>query len=321
MSARFGIVTVLLVGLLASRAAWAGNDDDARAALRRGLAAFGRGDAATALAEYEQAKKLAPEANAPFLYAAEALEKLGRHGEAAANLEVYLAKNPDVSDAADVRARIAAIRAAHFPGTVRVQTEPNDARIRVDDGEEREAGIVTLPAGRHRIEARAAGRKTSTREIDVVGDKEAVVALMLAQEEPPPRSVAPVAPDASREGATSAESHGWGWHETGYAVAGTGGAFVVVGLLLDTIALNGAINDYRDASDRGDVAAASTARDDVSSFRSLTVASYATGAVLVGSGLAIAFLVPAAGGHGSKRASILPWATTAGGGLTLGGHL
>src|SRR3954454_18426042 len=88
----------------------AADDDEALAAMRRGVAAFGRGDAEEALREYESAKRAAPVANMPYRYAAEALVSLHRYRDAVESLEGYLAKKPDVGDADEVRAQIARLR-------------------------------------------------------------------------------------------------------------------------------------------------------------------------------------------------------------------
>ena len=62
--------------ILRGGTAYADDADAARAAMRRGLEALERHDATTALVEYETAKRLVPAANAPYYFAASALESL-----------------------------------------------------------------------------------------------------------------------------------------------------------------------------------------------------------------------------------------------------
>jgi tetratricopeptide (TPR) repeat protein len=108
--ARAVIFCGIAAALFAAPAARADAKSEARDAVRRGLQAFARGDAAAALAEYEHAEQLVPDANLPYRYAAEALAALERWDEAIASLERYLAIRPDVSDADAVRARIIELR-------------------------------------------------------------------------------------------------------------------------------------------------------------------------------------------------------------------
>src|SRR3954470_18417041 len=101
------VAVALAIALASGKAA--ADDDEALAAMRRGVAASGRGDAEEALREYEAAKRAAPLANMPYRYAAETLLSIGRYREAVENLEAYLAKRPDVGDAQDVRVLIARV--------------------------------------------------------------------------------------------------------------------------------------------------------------------------------------------------------------------
>ena len=92
--------------LLVAHPIAAADENSARDAVRRGMAAFARGDAQAALLEYEAAKQLAPDANAPYLFAAEALAALGRWPDVVANLEEYLRKNPNEIGRASCRERV-----------------------------------------------------------------------------------------------------------------------------------------------------------------------------------------------------------------------
>ncbi len=182
MKRLIAIGCILALGLAAGTAA--ADDEGARAAMHRGVAAFGRGDAEAALAEYESAKKLAPEANAPCLYAAEALIQLQRWGLAIENLETYLQKNPSVSDAEDVRARIAKLRAERLPGRLRVSVDAPSATISIDGKPSGGPATFELSPGKHTVEAQAPNRRPQTSEIVVVGDVEVPLTFDLVAGDP-----------------------------------------------------------------------------------------------------------------------------------------
>src|SRR5262245_779583 len=112
MPGRVGLAIVALAALAAP--AHASTEDDARDAMARGVAALGTGDPARALTEFTLAIQLVPDAPVPHRYAGEALEQLGRWGEAVARYEAYLRIRPDARDADDVRTRLARIRTDHL---------------------------------------------------------------------------------------------------------------------------------------------------------------------------------------------------------------
>lgn len=270
------------IALSLTTPASADDEDEARAAMRRGVAAFARGEADKALEEYETAKRLVPQANAPYLYAAEALVALGRYQEAVANLDRYLAKNPGVSDADDVRGRIAKIKADHYAGRVRINVNADDATVLVD-GEDR--GVVrTLEAkpGHHRLELRASGREPVVQEVEVVGDRDTSVVVSL----PLLRTAEPSlpAPVTSTERPTP-------WPAVGWVTVGVGATTFLVALVVDAAALGPAITDYRDAASRGDPSARALL-DDATSLRTLSVAGYVAGAVLAAGGLGVVLFAP-----------------------------
>jgi len=299
-------MTKRLLGLLAATLvfsftsiAQADDDEEARAAMRRGIAAFGRGDTEAALVEYESAKKLAPAANAPFLYAAEALVKLGRWKEAAENFETYLTKNPNVSDAEHVRVRIAKIRAEHFPGRVKLVANAESVTIWID-GKERGAletprsapppssiGTFELEPGPHKIEARSPARVSATQEVNVVGDTEVSLSFALAD------APAPLPPPVEPKPASST------WRTVGIIGAGTGAAVLVASIIVDAAALGPKIEDYRSAADRGDVSAREL-RDDVDRLQSVVLVGYVAGGLLTAGGVALSFLAPSS----SSRVSV-----------------
>src|SRR5690606_3939764 len=89
-----------------------------------------------ALAEFELAQRLVPQAPVPHRYGALALTALGRYDEAIASYEEYLRIRPDSGDAPAIRARIEALRAEHIEGVVDVLCSPAGALVTVDSASE-----------------------------------------------------------------------------------------------------------------------------------------------------------------------------------------
>lgn len=298
--------------LSASGIARADEEEEARNAMRRGVAAFGRGEADKALEEYELAKKLVPQANAPYLYAAEALVALARYEEAVANLDRYLAKNPSVSDAEDVRGRIAKIKAEHYPGRVKVATNVDDAVVYLDGEAKGAARVLDAKPGAHRIEARAPGRDPVTQEINVVGAQDTTVVLTLAESrvDPPPPLPTPLV----------VNDPGVPWKTIGWVTTGVGATTFLVALIVDGAALGPKIDDYRDAASRADPSAR-TLHDDAVGLRTLSVAGYVAGAVLTTAGLGMVLFSPKASRSSPSAASLSPWVGPSGAGVGLSGRL
>jgi tetratricopeptide (TPR) repeat protein len=283
---RAAITLVFAVTILAlGRPARADDDEDARLAMRRGVAAFGRGDAEQAIIEYESAKRLAPAANAPYRYAAEALASLGRWPEAVTNLEGYLAKNPAVSDASEVRERIAKIRAEHFAAHARIVADAPDAVMTVDGEAKGPPAVIDLAPGKHRIEVTAPGRIAAAQDVTLIGDREATFVFALTTDPGPPQ--VPVVPPTERPRDAGP------WQTIGWASAGVGVATLVTTFIVDAAVLGPKLSDYRDAADRGDVGARAL-HDDASSLRSGVVVGYVVGIVLTLAGTGLVLLAPKA---------------------------
>jgi tetratricopeptide (TPR) repeat protein len=297
---RVRAIAVVLSMLFVATTARADDDEDARAAMRRGVAAFGRGEAEKALEEYETAKKLVPLANAPYLYAAEALVALARYKEAVQNLEAYLAKSPNVSDAEDVRTRIARIKAEHYLGRVKIVSNVAEATVELDNSPKGDVRDLELEPGKHRVELRAPGRVAAAQDIQVVGDRDATLVFTLAEEqkvEPPPRPPPP-------EPTTSP------WRTAGFVATGVGAATLLVTFIVDAAALGPKISDYRAAADRGDPQARSL-HDDAVGLRNGAIAGYVVGGVVTAAGLGIVLFGP----RTTTNVAITPWATPYAGGL------
>ncbi|HVH46620.1 MAG TPA: hypothetical protein VM925_29970 [Labilithrix sp.] len=270
--------------LLHSGAARADDAEAARAAMRRGLEALERNEATTALAEYETAKRLVPGANAPYYFAANALEMLGRWREAKENLETYLAKDPNVSDAAQVQERIARIRATQLPARLLVRvTGSEEAEVFVDGSSKGRPGTIELSAGSHHVEARAPSRVTAAQEVVLVGDAETSITLSLVP--------APVekAPDVTLSVEPRSPSHGW--RTAGWITAGVGTATLATSFLLDALVLGPKIDQYNAASAHADPAARGL-RSEVESLQTVLLTTYVAGAVVAAGGLALILFAP-----------------------------
>jgi tetratricopeptide (TPR) repeat protein len=262
----------------------ADDEADARAAMMRGIAAFGRGQADVAIAEYETAKKLAPDANAPYRYAAEAFVALGRYREAVDNLEAYLRKNASVSDAQEVRAKIVTIKASFYPARLVVRADAPGAAVRIDDEAKGPPGAIEIQPGKHHVEVRAPGYASATQEIVLVGDRDATLVLTLnpAEAKGPTQPVAP-----SRTNPTEPTP----WQTIGWLGVGVGGAAVVTGIVLDLAVLGPKIAAYDAAAANGDPAARDL-RDSANGLQTATLATYLAGGVLAAAGAALLLFAP-----------------------------
>ena len=283
-------VTCLAVALHAH----ASDEDDARAAMRRGAAALQRGDAEAALSEYDAAKRLAPRANAPWFFAAEALAQLGRWRDVVVNLEVYLAKDPTVSDADEVRSRIARVREEHFPARLRVISQGADVTIHVDGEAKGPPGTFELSPGAHHVEARAPAAEPTSRDVDLVGDRESTVELT------PRRAVAGVSPGTADATSGAMRTSSMPWRTVGFAAAGVGVAGLVTTFVIDAAVLGSKVDEYRLASARGDETAREL-RGDVHDLQTAALVGYAVSGAILMAGAALALFAPR-----SSNASIPP---------------
>lgn len=226
-------------------------DDEARAAIKRGLAAYARHEPDNALAEFKRASELVPDANQPHRYAAEALVELERYEEAIDEYQRYLAIKPDVSDADEIKKRIEETR-AKLTGTVTITSSPAGASVFVDNaaspaGTTPLAGLK-LARGPHTLTVRLAGKKDVILSPVVRGGTN--VALACDFTEPGSASKTPEAPPAPPPPK--------GKSPAGWIVLGAGAAIGLGTFAVDAFVLKPKVDDFDAQRNAGDPAALDT---------------------------------------------------------------
>ncbi len=256
------------------------NEASAREAMRRGIAAFGSGDAETALASYLEAEKYVPEANAPYRYAAEALFKLGRYQEAIDSLRKYLALRPNVSDAADVRQQILDIQTEHLPGRIALTCTPKaaqDAAVFVDhslSSAQKCTSELELSPGRHSLRVHLDGYEDLVFRVEVVGNKTKDLIIPLT---------------AARAVKQGIPMRTWGW-----TIGGTGVALLVAGAVCDGL-LGSTVSKFHSATASGG-ADAESLWSQAHELRVLSLVGYGVGGAALATGAAMILL--GGDGHG-----------------------
>jgi hypothetical protein len=280
---RFAVLAIFVAVLGTSSIAGAGESDaevEARAAMKRGLAAFAKRDAETALAEYRKAEALVPDANLPHRYAAEALVELERYEEAIKEYEQYLAIKPDVSDAGEVRGRIEAAR-DKIDGTINLTSSPAGADVFVDGASQR-AGVTPLAAlklrrGQHSIVVRLPGRRDIVLSPTVKGGTTMALAADFGglgaarvedgpTEKPPPKKSSP--------------------RTVGWIVLGGGVTILAASFAVDAFVLSPLYDDFDRKRKEGDPTALDT-KNDVTTLQTTLAIGYGVGAVATIAGAAI----------------------------------
>lgn len=253
------------------------NETEAQAAMERGIAAFGKGDAATALYEYERAMRLVPQANLPYRYAAEALLQLDRPRAAITYLEKYLSINEHVSDAAAVRARIEGLRRERLPSRWKLRAELPGTKVRVDRGALQTLPIeVELAPGEHVLSSEHEGRLTVTEHVQVVGDHPEEHVLVVG-------APLPVGPGLREDPAPGGPSP---LLVTSLATLGVGALTLATSAVLDATLLHAKLSDLDAASARGDANLA-IYKNDASSAKTGVIVGYVAGSALAVAGGAL----------------------------------
>src|SRR5262249_54369650 len=163
-----------------------------------------------------------------YRFAAEALVSLGRWREAVTSLEAYLEKNPNVSDAADVRERISKIRAEHYPAQLHIVVNAQSATVSVDGELKGPAADLDLSPRSHRVDVTARGWKTATQEVSLEGDRATTVVFTLTAEAAETPSLPP--PEPPKEVAPP-------WKTIGWIGVGVGAAVLVTTAIIDAAVL------------------------------------------------------------------------------------
>jgi tetratricopeptide (TPR) repeat protein len=197
-----------------------------------GVEAAKRGEHEAALAYYDKAAELVPEANLPHRYAAESLVALHRYEEAIERYETYLRIRPGVQDADAVREKIDELRARYLEGVVDVECTPEAAVVYVDDAPNAAGATplrgLRLRAGQHRLTVRADGYRTGTFPAQVTAGTTRIVQCALDREAAHAvlRPLEPIPGPPSPEHKRSIFTTWWFW--TGVGVVAAGAATVTV---------------------------------------------------------------------------------------------
>jgi len=218
-----GLAIVAVVAIAAP--AHAGNQEDARDAMQRGIEALDAGDPQGALSEFEKAISLVPDAPVPYRYKGLALERLGRWQEAIDSYNVYLEKRPDTAEAGEIRTRLDKIRSEHLEGILALQCTPAGARVQLDGAD---AGVtpveLKVAPGEHAVEVSAAGYLPRRFSVAVVAGKMIMVPCELNRLPPP--SLPPSGPTTTLPGKLPPRGRPWYRNPWVWAAAG---AVVVAG--------------------------------------------------------------------------------------------
>lgn len=255
-------------------------EEVARQAIKRGLAAFARGEARAALAEYQLAQQLVPKANLPYRYAGEAQASLGNIEQAIASYEAYLAVKPDVGDADLVRARIEQLR-GKLVGSVSISSLPSGADVFLDEDEASRGKtplrLERVQRGTHRVTVRL-GERRASGQVEVEGGAGASVALEL--------SAAPEATPSASAPAPPAPGGKSTWRAVGIGIGALGAAALVTGVVVDLGILPGRIDEYDAAARRRDGTAGGL-RSGIERLQTAGLVSYLGGAALLGTGVVL----------------------------------
>jgi tetratricopeptide (TPR) repeat protein len=279
--ARSVLALVALALVLSVRPAFAEPTEaeiEAKAAMKRGIAAFAKRDAETALAEYRTAERLVPDANLPHRYAAEALVELERYEEAIQEYETYLRIKPDVSDAAEVKQRMEKAR-AKLDGTLDVRSSPPGASVYLD-GAVAPAGTTPLTGlkvrrGSHVLVLRLTDRKEVTLSPTVRGGETLSLSANFAD------APAPSTPRDSRSTEPSNPSKTLGW-----VALGVGGAVLATAFVIDAFVLPSTFDKLDDKRSRDDPSAGSTLSQ-ARHLQTISIVGYVAGGVVTATGLVL----------------------------------
>lgn len=248
--------------------------EEARQAVHRGLTAFARGDAQSAVAEYTRAIELVPEANIPHRLKGEALASLGRDEEAVASFRRYLEIKPDVSDRERVLARIAELLARR-QGIAVVGSDPAGALVYLDEATSASCATpceLTVAPGEHRVVLRARGHVDAELRFTAHAGTRAQTFARLAAETtvaatPPPADTAPEPPLPAGK-------------KIAFVIGGAGLVVLGASLVSDVTWVRGNIDDFDRARSEGS-AGAGDALDRAQTAQTVTLTGLVAGGILL----------------------------------------
>lgn len=278
----------LVVGVLTSGVA--GAQEDARTLFQRGQVAYTQGDYEASVEAWTRAYELDPRPLLQFNLS-QALERLGRLGEAVEALEVYLAASPpDDPSTANARARLAALRMRLNETGIQLTGGPAGATILLDGedvGRTPRPDVIRVSPGSHRVVVRLEGYEDFTASVVVPAGQAAPVEVSMA---------------AGASGGT-----GGGPPILPIVFFSAAGVTGITGAVLGAVAL----------SDAGNAPGSTSAEAD--SARTLAlVADISLGVSAACAAAAVIFLVLDATGSGDDTAlRVAPWANLDGGGFLL----
>lgn len=234
----------LLVAL--STAAAAGEPESsgpaqAQTLMQEGIALEQSADLEGALAKYEAARALVPDASLPHRHAAEVLRRLERWGPAVQAYEAYLRTRPDAPDKERVRELVATIRSQHLQALVDVSCSPNGGELVLDLELEPRGKLplsaVRMSAGRHTFRVRLRGYREQVFTRDVAAGASAVhckfereASKNKVTSRPRPADTQPARPPSgSADGSGGWWKSPWLWVGVGVVIAGATTTAILVG--------------------------------------------------------------------------------------------
>jgi hypothetical protein len=174
------VLVVSLLALCAPRAASAQSTQDPRALFEQGVAHIDQGRFADAIIALEASQRLR-ESPAVTYNLGLAYRGVGRAHDAIRMLERYVAQPSRDATAAEltaVRQTIATIRATLV--MLNVTVAPSSATLIIDGVVEARRGEFTIDAGRHNVEARAAGYEAQQQQVTYLpGAREALTVALV----------------------------------------------------------------------------------------------------------------------------------------------
>jgi hypothetical protein len=318
-----GIVTVLVAAaVLIAPSAGAQPSDKAmaEALFQQGRKLFDEGKTAEACTRFEESQRLEQKLGT-LLNLAVCHEKQGRTASAWAEFTEAgsLAERRGEADrAAFARERANALSAKQSTLTIMLKADAPGLVVIVD-GKDLGVHGAPLPVdpGRHRVEAKASGKKPWSMEVDVpAGPVSLTVEIPALEEEAPAASVdkMPVKQPAPATTATLEKPAGDGIHPATWACFGIGGAGLAVGAITGGLSL-ARTSELKDECTGG--VCTGERRDDLSSANALAnVSNVAFGVGIAGTAAGIIVLLATMPSGDSPSVAFAP-AGDAGGGVSV----